>query len=802
MSAAQGGQVVVSHATEEVARDALPGGVELVDLGEHRLRDLTRAERVFQVCAPGLVSDFRPLRSLDAFPGNLPLQLTSFVGRDLELSAIAKALGASRLVTLTGAGGVGKTRVALHAAAEVLPHYADGAWFCELAAASDPEAMAQVVASTLGVNPRQGMTLEASTVEFLRTKQMLLLLDNCEHLLTATAGFVEDILRTCTSVSVLATSREGLGVDGEHALLLRSLRTPDASDEFDEIKASDAVQLFVERAIAAQADFVLDHANMDDVAEISRRLDGIPLALELAAARAVAMSPGEIAARLDERFRLLTGGRRTALERHQTLRATVEWSYSMLSRPERVIFDRLGVFAGSFDAPAAEAITSDQEIEAWDVIDALTHLASKSMVVVEHDSNVTRYQLLETMRAYARDRLDASDDIDVWRRRYASHYAHLAEEAGRGLITADELTWRRRIHRELDNFRAAVAWSLDNNDPSDNEYGIRIIAALAQLSVEDRPSGVGEWAERAVAVGRSSAPRYRAAVLGAASESLRNRGEFKASHALALEAIRDGVPAVCQAAHIAFIVLSVVEATIGTTEQALRYVNEGVAGLEAVGDNPFGHCILQGVAAMWAVDSDPATAESLVAAALKYARTTGNPSLLTTTLFAWAWVVQARDPTTALEYLRESIEYSRDGASTSTQIPALGMSAILRARAGDALGALTDLREACVAARYNGDLGMVNAPTDDGIIVFYHCDELDVAAALIGVTSSGFLAPFNIGAHGRLIGLDDTIELVRTALGEHDFESAYARGALMSLDELIRFELDAIDRVLTDGRHE
>jgi hypothetical protein len=205
---------------------------------------------------------------------------------------------------------------------------------------------------------------------------------------------------------------------------------------------------------------------------------------------------------------------------------------------------------------------------------------------------------------------------------------------------------------------------------------------------------------------------------------------------------------------------------------------------------------------MWAVDSDLATAESLVAAALKYARTTVNPSLLTTTLFCCAWVVQTRNPTTALEYLSESIAYSRDGASTSTQIPALGMSAILRARAGDPVGALTDLREACVAARYNGDLGMVNAPTDNGIIVFSECEELEAAAVLIGVTTRGFLTPFNVGAHGRLIGLDDTIEHVRAALGAADYESACSRGAVMSLDELIRFELDTIDHVLNDLRVE
>jgi predicted ATPase len=652
MSAAHGGQVIVSRATEEVARDSLPDGVELVDLGEHRLRDLARAERLFQVCVPGLVVQFPALRSLETFPGNLPVQLTSFVGRGGELSAIAKALKEWRLVTVTGVGGVGKTRLATQAAGDMLPRFADGAWFCELAAAGDAEAMVQVVASTLGVNPRQGLTLEGSTVEFLRTKRLLILLDNCEHLLAPAARLVEDVLRTCTNVRVLATSREGLGVDGEHMLALRSLGTPGAHDELGQIQSSDAVQLFLERALAAQADFVLDETSAAAVAEICRRLDGIPLAIELAAARVVALSPAEIADRLDERFRLLTGGRRTAVERHQTLRATVDWSYSMLDKREQAVFDRLGVFAGSFDAPAAEAIASDHDFEAWDVIDALMQLASKSMVVVERDSDVTRYQLLETLRAYARDRLDTTDEVDVWRRRHAAYYASLAEESGRGLLTSDErrlsiseeLTWRRRVRQELDNLRAAAAWSLDRHTQTDNEFGVRIIAALAQLALEDRPSGIGEWAEGAITVAQSSAPHYRTAVLGAAAESLRNRGELTAAHALARDAVRDGVPAACQAGHVPFIVLSVVEATIGSTEQAFRYASEGVAALEEVGDNPFGHCILQGVAAMWAVETDPSTAEAYATAALEFARNAGNPTLLATTLYTYAWVTQNRDP--------------------------------------------------------------------------------------------------------------------------------------------------------------
>jgi class 3 adenylate cyclase len=273
MSVAHGGQVVVSLATEELARD---GDYEFIDLGEHRLRDLTRAERIFQLNHAALRAEFPPLRSLDAYPGNLPLQLTSFVGREDEFRTIAKAFESTRLVTLTGVGGVGKTRLAMQAAAEMLPRFADGAWFCELATASDEDAMSQVVATTLGVNPRPGATLNGSIVEFLGAKQLLVVLDNCEHLLGAAARLVEAILRGASGVFVLATSREGLSVEGERNLTLRSLPIPHAADAPREIGTSESVRLFVERAVDAHSDFVATDSSLAGIAEICRRLDGIP----------------------------------------------------------------------------------------------------------------------------------------------------------------------------------------------------------------------------------------------------------------------------------------------------------------------------------------------------------------------------------------------------------------------------------------------------------------------------------------------------------------------------------------------
>src|SRR5262245_505981 len=422
LAAGHGGQVLVSESVEPLVRGALPPDAGLVDLGAQRLRDLVAPMGVFQVTHPDLRRQFPPLRSVDAFPGNLPVQLTSFVGRDAELAGIGKALDEWRMVTLTGVGGVGKSRLAVQVAAEVLPRFRDGAWLCELAVADDEDTMGQVVAAELGVSQRAGMSLAESVSDYLRPKELLLVLDNCEQLLGPASDFAEQVLRKCPGVRILATSREGLGVAGEHVWPLRSLPVPNTAGT--DIASSDAVILFIERAQAARASFALDVSNAAAVAEICRRLDGIPLAIELAAARMVSMTASEIRGLLDERFRLLTGGRRKSVERHQTLRATVDWSYSLLSEQERIVFDRLAVFAGGFDARAAQAVVTGDGVEAWDVLEALGELVAKSMIVAEDTAgDTTRYQMLETLGQYARERLDEHGDTDHWRHRHAEYFA-------------------------------------------------------------------------------------------------------------------------------------------------------------------------------------------------------------------------------------------------------------------------------------------------------------------------------------------------------------------------------------------
>jgi len=367
MGIANGGQVLLSRATDEL----LGTEVQVHDLGEHRLRDLAEAVHVFQLCHESLPSAFPPLRSLDAYPTNLPPQSTGFVGRHDEMVETEKALEESRVVTLTGVGGVGKTRLALQVAAEVLPGYPDGAWLVDLGGVADNGAIEEALAAFLGIAQQSGQSVRDSIVSFLSNKRLLLVLDNCEHVLDQVARLVGEMLGRSQQISILATSREALRVDGEDVVAVPSLDVPEETATLDVLAGAEAVRLFVERARAARSGFGLNPENARAVVQLCRRLDGIPLAIELAAARVRSMVPGEIAARLDQRFRLLTGGSRTAANRHQTLRRAIDWSYDLLAEDERALLGRLSVCPGGFDLSTAEAIGSGGTVDAFDVDDLL-----------------------------------------------------------------------------------------------------------------------------------------------------------------------------------------------------------------------------------------------------------------------------------------------------------------------------------------------------------------------------------------------------------------------------------------------
>ncbi|HXO11835.1 MAG TPA: NB-ARC domain-containing protein, partial [Mycobacterium sp.] len=450
MAAGHGGQILLADSTA-----GLLSGVDLIDLGPRRLRDLPTAVGVFQVRAGGLRADFPALRALDVSPGNLPAATTSFIGRESEVAELHAAMKAHRLVTLTGVGGVGKTRLAVEVAARLADEFPDGVWFFELAAVTDPAAIPDAVAAVLGITQQPGKTVTESVASALEGRVRLLVFDNCEHVVDSVADLVEAILAASATVTILATSREGVGVSEEQLWRVPSLDVNSGTE-------SAAVNLFLDRAHSVVSDFSLAQpGEADAVVEICRRLDGIPLAIELAASRMASMTASEVRDRLDQRFRLLVGSRR-GLARHQTLRHAVAWSYDHLDDAEKPLLERCSVFAGGFDLQSACAVMgSDDDFATLDLLDALVR---KSLLVADRSSGRTRFSMLETIRQFAEEQLVARDEASEIR---AAHSQYFAGREADIMALWDSPRQREAydwLTVELANLRTAFRWAADHGD--------------------------------------------------------------------------------------------------------------------------------------------------------------------------------------------------------------------------------------------------------------------------------------------------------------------------------------------------
>ncbi len=467
-AAAHGGQVLLSEASRAASAQDLPPGVGAMDLGQHDLRGLAEPERIYQLMIEGLASDFPPLRSSTTPRTPLPAQLTTFVGRERELAEVTAMLQADRLVTLVGVGGIGKTRMMIQAAGPVARLRRHGACFVELAPITGPGLVQAEVARALGVEQEPGRPISDALVDFLRAKDILLLLDNCEHVIDAASELAQRLLESCPTLQILASSREPLGIGGETIFTVPSLELPDALDPRSAVDESgiaqigrvEAVRLFVDRARAVLPAFGLDSSNVSAVVQICRRLDGIPLALELASARVAVMSAKEIAARLGDRFRLLTGGGRAAVPRQQTLQAAIDWSWDLLTDSDRRCLRCLSVFVGGWTLDAATAVTNSSD--AIEALDALGRLVARSLVFLDR-SGPTRYGMLETIRQYANAKLVESDEAEGALGRHLAHYSNLAAEAESALEGPDMVAWLQRLDPEAENLRAALGWAFDSD---------------------------------------------------------------------------------------------------------------------------------------------------------------------------------------------------------------------------------------------------------------------------------------------------------------------------------------------------
>jgi len=465
-----GGQILLSGTTEALVADMLPPDAWLTDLGAHELRGVPRPERVVQLCHPDLFNEFPPLRTLkNVAVQRLPVALTSFVGREAELAQVHEILTGNRLVTLTGAGGAGKTRLATQIAGQLsgdVNRFSEGVWYVDLAPITGPELVPVTVARALGLPDQPGRSTMDTLTRFVADRQMLVVLDNCEHLLDASAALVNALLATAAGLTLLTTSREPIGVPGEV-----SWRVPSLS------LADEAIELFADRARRARPAFAVSDDNVAVVGEICTRLDGLPLAIELAAARVRALSLAEILDSLHDRFRLLTGGARTAVRRQQTLRASVDWSHTLLTEPERVLLRRLAAFLGGFDLDAAQTVGGGGDVQRYQVLDQLTLLVDKSLVVANDTRGRTRYRLLETVRQYALEKLGESGEADAVRARHRDHYTRMATllDARAG---SDHEQRLEQANIEIDNLRAAFGWS---NENSDVEQALALASSLQPL---------------------------------------------------------------------------------------------------------------------------------------------------------------------------------------------------------------------------------------------------------------------------------------------------------------------------------
>lgn len=545
-----GGQVLLSEATAALVQRHLPLDGSLADLGENRLKGIQKPENVFQLCHPDLQRDFPPLKSLASFKHNLHPQLSSFIGRRRELDQVKTHLQKHRLVTLLGPGGTGKTRLMLQAAEEMIEDYHEGVWLVELAPLSNPDRIPERVAAALNVQEQPGHRIIDSLTEYLRRKEILLLLDNVEHLVRTSAEFAEHLLIHCPHVRVLATGREALFISGEVTIQIPSLSLP--THELEEIAASESVQLFLERARSVRPDFELEEQNSSVIAEVVRRLDGIPLALELAAARLRMMTIEQIKDRLNDRFRLLTGGSRTALPRQQTLQALIDWSWNLLDEKERSLLQRLSVFSGGWSLEAAQSVAGFEPLDELDVFNFLEQLINKSMVTVEFPPGEdAHYGLLESIRQFARDRLIEAEEAQILRGRHADYFVQFSLTVETHMRLSTMVPWMKRTVREIDNLRSVMAWSLQARP----DLALRVSAALlSNWSHWIHPSEALNWLE---------------------SSTGANQKVFRSSKKSTLQ--NDYIKAL--------VALGLVKALLGRVSEALQTLDESIRLAEARGEH-------------------------------------------------------------------------------------------------------------------------------------------------------------------------------------------------------------------------
>jgi predicted ATPase/class 3 adenylate cyclase len=783
-----GGQVLISSSTMALVGDSLPLGASVLDLGSHRLKDLGRPEVIFQLIAEDLDEQFPPLRSLDspALLSNLPLELTSFVGRDHELAQVRALVEESRLVTLTGTGGAGKTRLALQVGAELLAGSSDGVWLVELAAVGDPEAVPGAVASSLGVEHEPGREVSQTLVRALASQRRLVILDNCEHLIGACAKLTEAIVRGCPNIHLMVTSREPLGIDGEHVFRVPSLSLPppDADTRSDMI-GSGAVSLFVERAAAHGSGLVLSDANARTVAAICQRLDGMPLAIELAASRLRSMALSQLHDRLDQRFRLLTGGSRNALPRQQTLRALVDWSYDLLTQIEQTLFRRLSVFAGGFELEAAEAACAFGKLEDFDVIDLLGSLVDKSLVVLEAPADSARYRLLGTLRQYAAEKLvdtDGGYDAAKTRHAHATYYLAYAEAAAPHLSGPSQNVWLDRLEEEYPNLRVAAKQFVDAGEAA---QAVCLFGATRRYWQNYPHDEVVALLGRALEVtGGEAPPGDRAAALACRAHMLADLVDQTNCVREAIDAARAAGDRRLEAEALGL--LCMVAYFRGEVAEGLESGARAVAIARELGDLVLLGSTLTEYASAVQVN-DMAAGEALFREGLEVAERSGDVSTALALHSNYGCcLLQEGRMAEARHQLEMALALARTPRGVSILLSNLGF---VQLQEGDIGGAASNFTEALRLARLSGYLRSLSYVTLGLALCASRSDDIDRAVVLHGGAAALLEA---LGATGWERPEEDyrerDISKLRTSAGSK-FDHFYEAGFAMSHDEIVDLAL-------------
>jgi predicted ATPase/class 3 adenylate cyclase len=845
LSAGHGGQILLSLATQELARDHLPEGVGLRDMGEHRLKDLARPEHVFQLVAPDLPADFVPLKTLDTHPNNLPAQLTPLIGREKEVEAGCKLLLRDdiRLVTLTGPGGTGKTRLGLQVAADLIDSFESGVFFVPLAPISDPNLVASTIARTLGLQETGSQPLIENLRNHLRDKEMLLLLDNFEQVVSA-APLVSDLLATCPRLKVLATSREVLHLRGEKEFQVPPLTLPDpkrlppmGADLVSALSQYEAVRLFIQRALDVKPDFAVTNENAPAVAEICHRLDGLPLAIELAAVRIKLLTPQAMLGRLSSRMKLLTGGARDLPARQQTIRNAIAWSYDLLDEEEKKLFRRLSVFVGGFTFEAAEAVcnaegdpsTGSGQALGIDVLDGVSSLVDKSLLRQEEVKGESRFMMLETIREYGLERLAESREEEAARRYHLNFFMALAEEAEPKLNGPDQIAWLDRLEVELDNLRAALEWSLACGEV---EEGLRLGGALWWFWFLRGYFSEGyKRLERAIAESRGKSESVRAKALYVVGHLAHEIGNFERAAAMCEESLalfkelgdKSGIAS-------STLILGVVAGSQGNSDRVVTLGEESLRLFRELGDKwgiALALYLLGGIARY---RGDYGRATTLFEESLSLLRELENRSGIAYALHnLGAMALIQGDHVRAAALCKEGLTLSREIREKRGMAWSLNVLSLVAVRQGDYRQAET-LCEECITlfrevgyktgialslntlgliAQHQGDHVRAAALYKEGLslsqelgikdIIAQHIEGLAVVAGAQGQPERGAKLFGAAEALREAIGTplspsdraeyDRSVAAVRTQLSEEAFRAAWEEGRKMTIEKAVEYAL-------------